>query len=1256
MNFEHQFDHFDQILDNACLADLSDSEGNHNRESHFSNFNNGTSSTNSNSNMNNKKEMRNGSGSMRSNGNNSHISTTSNSSNNKKKSKVAGGAGGWIARQIAAAYDEHASLIKKLESDLQSSKSREQALMSEFEAKFRMQQQQISQQQQHLQQSQQKNQQLQQAQQKNAIIKIQQQQQRGGVPSLTFEDEGIEDMPMDEMAATTKLELNSRTMQLLEQKREIEVFQKQSQSQLVKIQKQNHSQLNKFKDTLKEKMKEIETLKKQALEASNEANFYKTQAQQLQQYGQPNTMQKTASTIAATGAPAPTAIAEQEGGELAPIPFQPSASFKPTDTGNNGILSLVSVFEDEDDEDEYNNVIHARDGGEEKIMEFHEADLIHPIPLSPKSQRSNITPINRLRSKNNQLKLPQQKQHIITPDTANTTPTSSGSKTRSNIMTASDLPTPRKLPLDDDTVTLTSSSRNDLYHDPASQSNNTTTSQHIQMQWIQKLSHVIFHSHNNQDTTKTTKQQPLNNLNELELEFVQSIQHLLSQPQTHSSPQSKQQQKDDQKMIKTLTNQLQQANQEIKMSASQLSSMNKVIEEQTTKIQLLKNQQQLNKTNKESHDSDKQKTHQDDNARVASLLKENEQLKEEIETSVSAMKRVMVDVSNDKDLQIESLNLKIQRLNNENKSLQQRQRRQNENSDGKEKDEFESPLDEYDYDNHDMTVSASIDLIETKERNIDLTKSLVKANETMESLKKKYAQQMNEIQKRLDAINHEKTEMENEIKTLQQVKEEQADQYQKMEENLVSVKEQSTKDIVEREKTIDSLLKSKSKLQSEFDTMQKQMESYKDQLSNVEEVINAAKDAHAREQNLENELNELTILLDNAMKSKDALRDDFHTQKEKLNNKNNDFDHRISQLQTEILSTKEERLTLKTKLRESQDALEHNKRLLSLLQETNEMEDSAPLIVLDMKEQLRAQKSLANEIRHRCDEDGNIMIDQLNDRINNTLCLLHTAIFGNMNSISNSGGEAQGPNNHDRSHLSISMRERMSILKAENEKMRKDIEEEVRGDLEGEVTKLHSDLKDSREKIVLFSQMLCKKEEELNVLRSSLNDASVGYISGDESDTEDEKSSNGMLLHLMKDIGKTDTAKPIENVEEIIKAKEKAEMEAKENADRLENAKLIISSLEQSNKTMTEDLRSRLSESNAAIVSLLDQSGKQEKMSSMVKSELEELKAQKVSIESELSDLKKKQFQGAAHQQSMITMLNVTTLEADDNDESDGSI
>jgi phosphatidate phosphatase PAH1 len=147
------------------------------------------------------------------------------------------------------------------------------------------------------------------------------------------------------------------------------------------------------------------------------------------------------------------------------------------------------------------------------------------------------------------------------------------------------------------------------------------------------------------------------------------------------------------------------------------------------------------------------------------------------------------------------------------------------------------------------------------------------------------------------------------------------------------------------------------------------------------------------------------------------------------------------------------------------------------------------------------------------------------------------------------------------------------------------------------------------------NEMLTKKEHELKVLQSSFKDSCVGYISEDESDLEEIENE---LVSKHCSYKNNDTCEMCKTCEKLRLAKETAENEAKEKAKSLSEAKMIISSLEQSNKNMTENLKSRLHDSNAAIVSLLEQSKLHEKESAEFKKQLKKYEVEKELLKAKL--------------------------------------
>jgi chromosome segregation ATPase len=232
---------------------------------------------------------------------------------------------------------------------------------------------------------------------------------------------------------------------------------------------------------------------------------------------------------------------------------------------------------------------------------------------------------------------------------------------------------------------------------------------------------------------------------------------------------------------------------------------------------------------------------------------------------------------------------------------------------------------------------------------------------------------------------------------------------------------------------------------------------------------------------------------------------------------------------------------------------------------------------------------------------------------------------------------------HELDQKSSAVRRLEEALKKQNEEMKRlrvELQERNHGNGQND-KKLRAEIQSLREQCSTNMEVLAKKERELSVLRSSLTvDENVdGYISDDSSDDEDESASvmsparlNGYgvaeteaLATILSNGGGIDLQGRSREVEtmksELLKAhseKERAAHDLQSERESLANAKMIISSLEQANKGMMEDLRSRLQDSNTAIASLLDKSMDHEKASNTLQEEVERLQKEKEDSEQKL--------------------------------------
>jgi chromosome segregation ATPase len=233
----------------------------------------------------------------------------------------------------------------------------------------------------------------------------------------------------------------------------------------------------------------------------------------------------------------------------------------------------------------------------------------------------------------------------------------------------------------------------------------------------------------------------------------------------------------------------------------------------------------------------------------------------------------------------------------------------------------------------------------------------------------------------------------------------------------------------------------------------------------------------------------------------------------------------------------------------------------------------------------------------------------------------------------------------------IAVKRLEEALKKQNEEMKK-LRAQLIGSNRGQGEsdeQLRAEIQSLRQQCSTNMEVLARKERELSVLRSSLkvdeNDA--GYISDDASDDEDEGDAGNNALPSPTNIdsygpadaealatilsqttggieisGRTHEVQGLK--EQLLKAlgdKEAASKELQAERESLANAKMIISSLEQANKGMMEDLRSRLQDSNTAIASLLDKSMEHEKNAQIYKQELEQLKLARIDEQKQLKRL-----------------------------------
>jgi hypothetical protein len=229
------------------------------------------------------------------------------------------------------------------------------------------------------------------------------------------------------------------------------------------------------------------------------------------------------------------------------------------------------------------------------------------------------------------------------------------------------------------------------------------------------------------------------------------------------------------------------------------------------------------------------------------------------------------------------------------------------------------------------------------------------------------------------------------------------------------------------------------------------------------------------------------------------------------------------------------------------------------------------------------------------------------------------------------------------SELRRELKEKKTSMKRLEDNFRRLKDEAIRFQVDNErlqtqrdadVELLNVEIDKLRKQCYTNMEVLTRKEREFGVLRDSLEvEDDVGYISDDDDMSDgydnaepDQVSSLGLgqynssqveaLATLMAqsesnsfDPGNAQVSNELEAMKEkLAEARNDHERNLKalkSEKESLANAKMIISALEMSNKSMMEDLRMRLQDSNSAITSLLAKSMESEKSTAMLRSQLE---------------------------------------------------
>jgi len=509
------------------------------------------------------------------------------------------------------------------------------------------------------------------------------------------------------------------------------------------------------------------------------------------------------------------------------------------------------------------------------------------------------------------------------------------------------------------------------------------------------------------------------------------------------------------------------------------------------------------------------------------------------------------------------------------------------------------------------------------------------------------------FRKDIDLLKLNEANFENEIAGLKDYVEERDDLIAiLLEDNeaLQKPKEQFLSEIVSQEEKLKSLIEEKSllethlneskvsttSLEEEVARSSSEIDYLNDQVNKAHEVLRDAKSVHARENELESELYEMQLLLDKAMTSKSLLKKELRVKTEQINfsnslnqkslekfgSENDHLENKLNMLRKEMKKLHDENNNLEQILKRSKIPIPekcngdssyklslNNNQNIDILQK----EDTHFTNVMKMQfnKQQEVHGKLKNSLKNNDLKNAQEIAETLNKGVDKIVAMI------NSNEAAEENAEIEI---HDRRTRVRLLEETLRIQRKDNALLRGKIDNMTK-DNDEELTTLNFEI--ARLKIQSSSNAIEVTEKKENL---SCSNVLNGYISGDESDSEASLSNNNIVFEKSNDqikiLSEDNEAK--ERLQVLSKAKEKAENESKVNAESLTNAKLIISSLEQSNKTMAQDFKSRLQESNGAIGSLLENSGKYKKEASMLKVEMTRLKNSKENEIKNLNEIKKK--------------------------------
>lgn len=497
---------------------------------------------------------------------------------------------------------------------------------------------------------------------------------------------------------------------------------------------------------------------------------------------------------------------------------------------------------------------------------------------------------------------------------------------------------------------------------------------------------------------------------------------------------------------------------------------------------------------------------------------------------------------------------------------------------------------------------------------LKLTQKLKEMQQEVNAAKGSESEQVSDLKSRLELLQNGNAELQQDLATNQDKV-----------TGLESALQQQETEAGELNKAVKDLREMNEKQAQHVGHLEEEMNDLRLKSGDASKGETSLKMDANDDQDLRKELDEKTSSLENAKMIIASLENANGSLARELRAKLKEKEEELAKLTSTSADRKRTLDSLATELRELQRQ-QHQPRL-----PPKQLANQRVLCQL-LEKNVKALRQAAVQHEARNDQSS---VDRISQIVSETFTSLKQNLESWDTYIKSNGQEVAEPSNNHHPGLETLLSRKNEELKV----LKKEIEQ-IKAGSNQETLQLQQEVESLKQQLSANNEALVKKGRELAVLKDSLNleENGVGYISDDGTDGDETEQpiesaghfpgstefSGSLLVHGGPGVAMVHpnsaemsgaTAAEIQMLKnEIIKQQKEREANASQlraEKESLANAKMIISSLEKANKSMLEDLRSRLQDSNTAIASLLEKSIEHEKTIAMLRKELDTCRQEK---------------------------------------------